>query len=139
MPNIDLSFLAPYMPTLYFALPGVVACIAGVLRQDRLPKWANECITYALVLVAAVIGALYNHILGVNPLLDFIAIAGYMMAVLQTPYMQQLQVFLQSNVLAFIGQVAHMPAPQPQAQAVPVSPAAAPVQPQPKSLTRLPR
>lgn len=96
---IDLSIFAPYVPLLPVLLPLVVTFIAGLLRQDGLPKQANEGITITLVLAASVVSALYDKALSNNALLDFVVVVGYMTAIIRLPAMQDLQQYLQSNWL----------------------------------------
>lgn len=97
MLTIDLAQFNTYITAL---LPMIVACIAGVIRQDRLPSWTNELITVCFILIAACIQAFGDGKLGGSPLADFTIVAGYTAAVLHTPLFQQLQGAIQANVVA---------------------------------------
>src|SRR2546423_14640344 len=105
----DLNFLQPYIPLLPIILPLLSASISGVLRQDGFPEKVNEAITIGIVLVAAVVMALYNKTLGNNPISDFVQLAAYMLVVVQHPYMKDFQGYLQGNVLSIIKDVASLP------------------------------
>lgn len=101
--------LTSLLTLLPLALPVVVTFIAGVLRQDGLPKQANEGITVGLVLAAAVLNALYNHALTSNLELDFVIVAAYTASIIQMPQLQALQGYLQGNVLNIIKAVEDLP------------------------------
>ncbi len=95
---IDLSALSTYYIA---ALPMIVAFIAGLIRQDKLPKLANEGITLGVVLLLAFVQALLGGNLGGSPLADFAIVASYAGALAHTPLLASLQQYLQSNLLSF--------------------------------------
>ncbi|HEX6482750.1 MAG TPA: hypothetical protein VF043_28240 [Ktedonobacteraceae bacterium] len=53
-----MSILLTIIP---IVLPLLVAPVAGILRQDGLPKATNEGIIVALLLISGAVEALYNH------------------------------------------------------------------------------
>src|SRR5258708_5267427 len=93
--NTDLSQLSAYYIA---ALPAIVAFIAGLIRQDRLPKLANEGITLGVVLLLAFVQALLGGNLGGSPLADFAIVASYAGALAHTPLLAALQQYLHSNL-----------------------------------------
>ena len=98
MVTVDLSQFNTYFIA---ALPAIVAAAAGLLRQDKFPRWTNEVISILIVVLIALMQALLGGKLGGSPLADFGIIVAYTMAVLHTPLFQQLQQGVQSNVLSF--------------------------------------
>ena len=90
---IDLSQLSPYYIA---AMPAIVAFIAGIIRQDRLPKLANEGITLGVVLILAFVQAVLGGKLGGSTLSDFAIVASYAGALAHTPLLASLQQYLQS-------------------------------------------
>jgi hypothetical protein len=92
---IDLS--AAYIAI----VPAIVAFIAGIIRQDRLPPLINDAITLVVVLILATIQALLGGKLGGSPLADFVLVASYATALARTPLLASLQEYLQSHVLSF--------------------------------------
>lgn len=129
---MNLSSLFIVLPII---LPLLVATLAGLLRQDRLPDWANEGITLVLLLAGATTYAFFQHKLTNNGLLDFIVIAAYATSLIQMPQLKALQGYLQSNVLTLLKGIGSLPPPPaPPAQIVPLP--AKPVQHQapPKSM-----
>jgi hypothetical protein len=103
---IDLSQLSTYY---VLALPAIVAFLAGLIRQDKLPPLANEIISYAVVLLLSAGQALFGGKLGGSPLADFTMIAAYASTAIHTPPFAKLQQYLQSNVLS----LGKPPAPPP--------------------------
>ena len=95
---IDLSQLSTYY---IVALPAIVAFLAGLLRQDKLPQWLNEGIAFVLVLILAAIQALLGGKLGGGTLADFAIITSYAAALVHTPPLAALQQYLQSNLFSF--------------------------------------
>ena len=132
---MNISSLLALLP---IALPLLVTLLAGLLRQDRLPDWANEAISLALILVASVLNAVFDHRLVSNPILDFIVLCGYMAALIQSPLLQPLQQYLQSNILVFLKAASELPPPPDPAVTQPrlkVVPPASQAQP-PKQVSR---
>lgn len=102
----------PMLLTLF--LPGVVTFLADLLRQYGFAKVVNEAITRGLVLAARLTMALFNRHLGSNLELDFLTVVAYTAALVQSPALQPLQGYLQSNTLAFVKAAAQLqPASQP--------------------------
>lgn len=96
--NIDLNQLSTYY---IVALPAIVAFLAGLLRQDRLPQAVNEALSLIIVLILAAIQALLGGKLGGGTLADFALIASYAAALAHTPPLAALQQYLQSNLFSF--------------------------------------
>ena len=92
------------------ALPALVAFVAGILRQDRLPPLVNEAISDVLGVGVAIVQAWQGGKLGGSPTSDFAIVAAYTLVVMHTPVFQQFQQQIQSNVLS-IGSKAPAPAP----------------------------
>ena len=111
--NIDLSQLSTYY---IVALPAIVAFLAGILRQDKLPQWLNEGIAFVLVLILAAIQALLGGKLGGGTLADFALVTSYAAALAHTPPLAALQQYLQSNLFSFGKPVASSQPGQPVVQ-----------------------
>src|SRR5260221_138716 len=97
MLTINLSALSPLLTAF---LPVFVAFLAGVLRQDKFPQWANELISYVVILGLALLQVFVIGKLTGNSIADFALVAAYMTAILHTSYGQQLQQAVQTNVLS---------------------------------------
>src|SRR5579872_6014315 len=98
------------------ALPALVAFVAGILRQDRLPPLVNEAISDVLGVGVAVVQAWQGGKLGGSPTSDFTIVAAYTLVVMHTPVFQSFQQQIQSNVLSIGSGKAPTPVPA-QAQA----------------------
>jgi hypothetical protein len=96
--TFDLSQLNTYY---IIALPAIVAFLAGLIRQDKLPQWLNEALSLVLVLILAAVQALLGGKLGGGTLTDFAIITSYAAALVHTPPLAALQQYLQSNLLSF--------------------------------------
>jgi hypothetical protein len=117
--TFDLSQLSVYYIVL---LPGIVALVAGLLRQDRLPQGVNEAIAFVVVLLLAGVQALLGGKLGGSALSDFAIIASYAAALVHTPPLAKLQEYLQSNFFSFGSPAPAQPAVPPQAAPVQIPP-----------------
>ena len=80
------------------ALPALVAFVAGILRQDRLPPLVNEAISDVLGVSVAIVQAWQGGRLGGSPTSDFAIVAAYTLVVMHTPIFQSFQRQIQSNV-----------------------------------------
>ena len=105
--------LTQYYPYLIGMMPALVAFVAGVIRQDKLPALANEIISDVLAVGVAIVQALAGGKLGGSPTSDFALVASYTLAVMHTPAFMQFQKNIQSNVLSVGKGAAPVPA-QPQ-------------------------
>src|SRR6266702_5605876 len=91
--TIDLSQVHTYFLAL---LPVLVGIVAGLIRQDKFPKWANEAILFAFIVLVALIQALLDGKLGDSPLADFMLIGGYCTALIKLTPINDLMKSVQS-------------------------------------------
>src|SRR6266704_1452203 len=91
--TIDLSQVHTYFLAL---LPVLIGLVAGLIRQDKFPKWANEAILFAFIMLVALIQALLDGKLGDSPLADFMLIGGYCTALIKLTPINDLMKSVQS-------------------------------------------
>src|SRR6266704_5053551 len=91
--TIDLSQVHTYFLAL---LPVLIGLLAGLIRQDKFPKWANEAILFAFIMLVALIQALLDGKLGDSPLADFMLIGGYCTALIKLTPINDLMKSVQS-------------------------------------------
>ncbi len=90
---IDLS----QVHTLFlFVLPALLGVLAGLIRQDKLPKWLNELILLAIVGLVALSQALLDGKLGTSPLADFMILGTYCTALIKLTPINDLMKSVQS-------------------------------------------
>jgi hypothetical protein len=77
------------------AMPIIVAIVAGLVRQDRFPGRVNDCISYAVIIVLAIIqtwlGGQFGGSVG-----NFLLVAAWSIAGLHTRYGQDFQGSIQT-------------------------------------------
>src|SRR6266568_391313 len=91
--TIDLSQVHTYFLAL---LPVLIGLLAGLIRQDKFPKWANEAILFAFIVLVALIQALLDGKLGTSPLADFMILGGYCTALIKLTPINDLMKSVQS-------------------------------------------
>lgn len=108
--TIDLA-----QPNIYFIalMPLIVAGVAGIIRQDRLPQMVNEVISVIVALLLASGQALLGGKLGGSPFADFGIVSAYTISLLHSAPFQKLQQGIQTNV-ASVGKPAPVPVTPPQ-------------------------
>jgi hypothetical protein len=92
--TVDLS---QFHTVFLIVLPAFVGIVAGLIRQDKFPKWANELILLALILIVALIQALLDGKLGASPIADFMIIGTYCAAAIHLTPISNLMNVVQST------------------------------------------
>lgn len=72
------------------AMPGIVAFIAGLIRQDRFPSRINDLISYVVIVILALVQTLLGGQFG-GSIGNFILVAAWSIAALHTRYGQDFQ------------------------------------------------